>query len=140
MGYDIEIRRLNNENITRKEIEEKTYYYKLDDISEEIDHVYMSYNHCEMLTNLGIYPRTFNYEKVKTILPEYTQALEKLKVYEDVDKEIVQIYEECEDYFEFNEKRKLNYYEKSNTVIFIIVSEVIETLKKCDENDFWISD
>lgn len=140
MGYDIEIRRLNNKNYTRVQIEEKNNYYKLNNISEEIEFLYISYNDCEILIELGIYPRFFNYKRIKNILPKYTETLEKLKVNEDVDKEIVKIYEDCERYSEFNEKYKLNYYYKSKTVIFIIVSTGIEKLKKCDENDFWISD
>ena len=140
MGYDIEIRRLHHENYTREQIVDKGYYYMLDDISEKIEHLYMSYNHSKMFTEFEIYPRYFNFERVKTILPKYIEALEKLKVDKDVDKEVVKIYEECEDYWEFQDEYKMDYYEKSKTIIFVIVSLVIETLKKCDENDFWISD
>ena len=142
MGYDIEIRRLNSkdQDLTVKQIAEKNDEYELDDISEKIKHLYMSYNHHNMFKEFEIYPRYFNYDRVKDILPKYKAALEKLKADECVDKGIVKIYEESEDYYEFQEKCRMNFFEKSKTVIFIIVSEVIETLKKCDENDFWISD
>ena len=81
MGYDIQIRRLNDEgkDLTIKEIAKKNDEYELDDISEEIVHLYMSYNHYEMLNEVEIYPRDFTCEKVKTILPKYKTALEKLK-------------------------------------------------------------
>jgi len=142
MGYDIQIRRLNDEgkDLTIKEIAKKNDEYELDDISEEIAHLYMSYNHYEMLNEFEIYPRDFTCEKVKTILPKYKTALEKLKADEAVDKEIVKIYEESEDYYEFQEKCRMDFFEQSKTVIFVIVSEVIETLKKCDDNDLWFSD
>ena len=142
MGYDIEIRRLNSEghHLTIKEIAKKNDEYELDDISEKIAHLYMSYNHSKMLTEFEIYPRDFTCEKVKTILPKYKTALEKLKADEGVDQVIVKLYEESEDYYEFQEKCEIDYFEKSKTVIFVIVSEVIETLKKCDDNDLWFSD
>lgn len=143
MGYDIEIRQLDSKykDLTAEEIYEKyIYYYDLDYISEKISHLYMSYNHHDMFKELDIYPRYFNFKRVKTILPKYNAALEKLKVDKDVYKEIVKIYEECEDYWEFQEKCKIDYFDKSKTVVYIIVSETIKTLNKCDENDFWFSD
>ena len=144
MGYDIDIRRLDSKYkyLTAEELFEKYKIFDedLDCISEKIENLYMSYNHSKMFTELDIYPRSFNFERVKTILPKYIEALEKLKVDEDVDKEVVKIYEECEDYWEFQEKYKMDYFEKSKTVVYVIVSETIKTLKKCDENDFWFSD
>lgn len=142
MGYDIEIRRLNSEgqHLTIKEIAKKNDEYELDDISEKIAHLKMSYNHYNMLNEFEIYPRDFTCDKVKDILPKYKTALEKLKADEGVDKKIVKLYEESEDYYEFQEKCEMDYFEKSKTVIFVIVSEVIVTLKKCDDNDLWFSD
>jgi len=142
MGYAIQIRRLNDEgkDLTIKELAKKNDEYELDDISEKIANLYMSYNHYNMFNEFEIYPRDFTCEKVKDILPKYKTALEKLKADEGVDQVIVKLYEESEDYYDFQEKCEIDYFEKSKTVIFIIVSEVIETLKKCDDNDLWFSD
>lgn len=151
MGYDIQIRTLfaDYEEYTQEQILEKDYKYELNDISETIEDLHMTYNHCGLFKELGIYPSDFNGKRVKDILPVYIKALETLKSNDDnkdkdnddnLDKDIVSLYDNSSNYYDFTSQSNINYFEVSNTVIYVVISEVIKTLKKCNDDDFWISD
>jgi len=145
MGYHIEIRRLNDDNkdLTVKEIALKKDASELNDISNTIEKLYISYNHRNLFNEYEIHPRYFNIERVKDIMSEYIKVIDDLRKDRDVNNDFIKIYDENDNLEEFEEKLEgyeLNYYDSYKSTVFVIACTIIFTLKKCNDDDFWVSD
>ena len=125
MGYAIKILRFTSD-LTTEEIIQRDENYELDEVSEKVDHLYMSYNHREAFKKLDIYPRSFNYKEVREVLPYYIKALEKIKEQEGIEDE--------------EEFCISDYFEQSPVVVYEIIKEVIKSLRYCEGDEIWISD
>jgi hypothetical protein len=135
MGYDIQIRRFSEptpENILEMDCED------LDKISKEVQHLYMTYNHGTIFGEYDIYPRDFNGKKIKDVIKHYLDASYKLFEDNEIDREMLEFYE---DGYDVSYKYQDAYlYGKDKTSVYIVVINTINTLYKCHPDDIWISD
>lgn len=70
MGYSVMIIDDLHDNVDIEDIDYENYNYKS---------LYMTYNYVTLFREYKIYPRNFNYMKVKDIIPFYMNAKDKLE-------------------------------------------------------------